>query len=113
MIITTSRSILVTLILNQESAESFLRNAIPDGEGIDFTRLAPEFGQQVVRMVIAPGCDLRLANQVREDRVNLASLLSDLKYDFIDKGVRTDTERVEPVTFQVRQYIYPIVPKLV
>ena len=31
--------------------------------------------------------------------------LSDLKYDFIDKGVRTNTERVEPVTFQVRQYI--------
>ena len=89
------------MILNQESAQSFLRKAIPGGEGVDFTNFAPEFGQQVVRMVIAPGCDLRLAKQIRQDRLNLASMLSDLKYDFIDKGVRTDSEHVEPVTFQV------------
>ena len=84
----------------QESAESFLRNAIPGADTLPaFNSWAPEFGKNVVRMVLSEHVQTKMATRMKEALTALGSMLSDLTYDFVDLSHSQTGTTAEKMSF--------------
>ena len=73
------------LHLFQKSAESFLREAIPDAADVNFAMWDPEFGPNVVRMVITDNGSSAFVGKLRTALKQFTQMLPGFKFDFVDK----------------------------
>lgn len=101
MLTEASRVLFIIIANFQESAQSFLKNAIPGAAKVIFENFAPEFGEKVVRIIISEHCDASTACQIRQDLQKVGSMLSELTYDLRDNGPKSQQlNEPEKITFQ-------------